>query len=111
MKDFVRFLRQLMLILHFIRGILFMLMLLMILCVVVIVLAEGMPVGPAVYFVLVTALTIGYGDITAVTALGRVTCVTTGILGVLINGIVVAAAVRALVASMDPNRGEQNPRN
>ena len=110
MKDFIRFMRQLMLILHFIRGILIMLMLLMIVCAVVIVLAEGMRIGPAVYFVLVTALTIGYGDITAVTALGRVACVAAGLLGVLFNGIVVAVAVRALVVSMDPKRGEQNPR-
>ena len=110
MRDFLRFLRQLLLILHFLRGILFTFLLLLIICVVVIAFAEGMPIRQAIYFVLVTALTIGYGDVTAATMLGRMASVAAGILGVLANGIVVAVAVRALVVSMDPNREEQNPR-
>lgn len=96
MRDFLRFVRHLFEIVHFIRGVLLALTLLLALCVVAMVLAEGMPVGQAVHLVLITALTIGYGDITPVTAWGRFAGVAAGVVGLLLSGIVIAVAVRAL---------------
>jgi voltage-gated potassium channel len=49
--------------------------------------------GEVIYFCSVTALTIGYGDIVPTTALGRITAVLLGLLGVLMTGLVTAAAV------------------
>ncbi len=50
----------------------------------------------AIYFCAITALTIGYGDIVPTTELGRVLSVMLGLLGVLITGLVTAAAVYAV---------------
>jgi len=52
--------------------------------------------GEVIYFCSVTALTIGYGDIVPTTVLGRITAVLLGLLGVLMTGLVTAAAVYAI---------------
>lgn len=57
---------------------------------------EQLPFGEAVYFAFVTGLTIGYGDIVATTALGRIISILLGVIGILFTGLVVAMAVRAL---------------
>ena len=54
------------------------------------------------YFTLVTGLTIGYGDIVPVTLAGRVFAILTGLVGILITGLIVAVAVYALRATMQP---------
>ena len=56
---------------------------------------EQLPFGEAVYFAFVTGLTIGYGDIVATTAFGRVISILLGVIGILFTGLVVAAAVYA----------------
>jgi uncharacterized membrane protein len=53
------------------------------------------------YFTFVTGLTIGYGDISPVTLAGRIVAIMTGILGILITGLVVAIAVYALRKTME----------
>jgi len=58
--------------------------------------AEQLPFGEALYFAFVTGLTIGYGDIVAATALGRIISVLLGVIGILFTGLVVAVAVHAL---------------
>ena len=63
---------------------------------------EKMPFADALYFTLVTGLTIGYGDIAPVTIGGRVIAILTGLLGILITGLVVAVAVYALKETMKP---------
>ena len=63
---------------------------------------EKMPFADALYFTLVTGLTIGYGDIAPVTIGGRVIAILTGLLGILITGLVVAVAVYALKEAMKP---------
>jgi hypothetical protein len=78
------------------RGVFHVLALMLVICVVVLVLAEGMSVGQAAYLVLITALTIGYGDITPATPAGKVVSVVVGMIGLLLTGMVVAVAVRAL---------------
>jgi len=63
---------------------------------------EKMPFADALYFTFVTGLTIGYGDIAPVTLAGRVVAVLTGLLGILITGLIVAVAVYALRETMEP---------
>jgi hypothetical protein len=115
MRDFLLFLRYLFRIIHFARGILLSLGLLLLICVLVFSRAEGVAFREGVYFVLITALTIGYGDITPETAWGRIASVAAGVIGVLITGMVIAAAVRALGQALqikggDPTRREDPPR-
>lgn len=110
MRDFIRFMRHLFKLIHFIRGIVGTFALLLLLCVVVVVIAEDMRIGQAVYFVMITALTIGYGDVTPVTPLGRVASVAAGIFGMLATGIVVAVTVRALSQAVKEKHQEQDPK-
>ena len=57
---------------------------------------ENMSLGEAVYFSFITGLTVGYGDITAITAIGRIVSVLLGFVGILFTGLVVAVTVRAV---------------
>jgi len=57
---------------------------------------ESMAFDDALYFALVTGLTIGYGDITPTTGVGRIVSILLGIIGMLFTGLVVAVAVRAV---------------
>ena len=107
MRDFLRFMRYLFGIIYFLRGILLSFGLLMLVCVFVIRHSENMPWGESIYFVLVTALTIGYGDITPETPLGRIVSITAGVIGLLMTGIVIASAVRALTMAMQEKVGSQ----
>jgi voltage-gated potassium channel len=55
--------------------------------------------GQALYLGFITALNIGYGDLTPDGFVGSVTAVFLGGLGMIITGIVVAAAIKALERS------------
>jgi voltage-gated potassium channel len=57
---------------------------------------EKIPIGDAVYFAFVTALTIGYGDIVAHSVAGRVVSILLGVVGILFTGLVVSVAVHAV---------------
>jgi voltage-gated potassium channel len=57
---------------------------------------EDIPFGDAVYFAFITGLSIGYGDITPETVMGRLISVVIGLIGMLFVGITVAIATRAL---------------
>lgn len=57
---------------------------------------EQLPFSEALYFAFVTGLTIGYGDIVATTAIGRIISVLLGAIGILFTGLVVAVAVHAV---------------
>jgi uncharacterized membrane protein len=61
-----------------------------------------MPFADALYFTFVTGLTIGYGDIAPLTLAGRVVAILTGLVGILITGLIVAVAVYALRETMAP---------
>ncbi len=56
---------------------------------------ENIDVYEALYCAFITAMTVGYGDITPVTRAGMAMSVMMGILGLITTGIVVALAVRA----------------
>ncbi|MFM0206162.1 potassium channel family protein [Paraburkholderia sediminicola] len=49
--------------------------------------------GETFYFCAITALTIGYGDVVPITALGRIVAVLLGMLGLLTTGVVTGCAV------------------
>jgi hypothetical protein len=57
---------------------------------------EGWTIGDGIYFAFVTALTIGYGDLTAKHTLGRIMAVLIGFSGIVFTGVVVAVAVQSL---------------
>jgi len=62
--------------------------------------AEGIKLADSAYFSLITALTIGYGDIQPVTGIGRAISVVIGFAGLLTTGLVVGVATHALRISM-----------
>ncbi len=55
--------------------------------------------GGALYLGFITALTIGYGDLTPDGPVGKVTAVCLGGLGIVLTGIVVGAVIKALERS------------
>ena len=79
-----------------IRDAIVILLLLMVLGGWAIAKLEGMTFGDALYFSFITGLSIGYGDITPKTGLGRVVSVGIGLIGMLFVGMSVAVSTRAL---------------
>jgi voltage-gated potassium channel len=78
------------------RGVYLWLLALIMTGAVIITAIEKVSFGKAVYFSLITVLTVGYGDIVPGTAIGRVISVLLGLIGILFTGVVVAAAVQAV---------------
>jgi len=78
-----------------IRSVIAVLIMLIIIEAALIAYIEQLPLGEALYFSFITGLTIGYGDIVATTAAGRIISILLGVTGVLFTGLVVAAAVFA----------------
>ncbi|WP_342214012.1 potassium channel family protein [Rhizobium favelukesii] len=65
---------------------------------------EGWSLTDALYFTLVTGLTIGYGDMTPHLFSSPVLAVVIGFSGIVITGLVAAVSVQALRgAGIDPN--------
>ena len=109
-RDLIRFLRYFYQIAHHVRGILLGMLLLLSVCVFSFAHSEDMSLGNAVYLALITALSIGYGDIVPTTTVGRVTSVIAGFTGVIFLGLVVAIATRAVSQSYEEKmRGENRP--
>lgn len=109
-QDFWRFLRHCAEVIHFIRGVLVMLLLLLVICTLIFVFAEGLSLGAAAYLTLITALTIGYGDVTPVTGVGQAASVVAGLVGVVFVGIVVAVANRALAQGVEEKQRKRGAR-
>lgn len=57
---------------------------------------EKKPIFDCIYLAFITALTIGYGDITPSTLLGRIISIILGIIGMIFIGVIVAASIKAL---------------
>jgi voltage-gated potassium channel len=57
---------------------------------------EGIKLGDAIYFAFITALSVGYGDISPQTTIGKTLSVGIALVGMLFVGITVAIATRAL---------------
>jgi voltage-gated potassium channel len=61
---------------------------------------EGWSVGDALYFTLVTGLTIGYGDMVPRQALARALAIGIGVCGLFLTGVIAAIAVHAMRAAL-----------
>ena len=68
-------------------------------------LLQGWPLGDALYFTFVTALTIGYGDLVPKGFLARLIAMVIGFTGILLTGLVAAVGVRALQLATDGSVG------
>ncbi|MCP4622199.1 MAG: two pore domain potassium channel family protein [bacterium] len=69
---------------------------------------EKMPFGDALYFFFITGLTIEYGDIVVNTPVGRILAVLRGLIGIVITGIMIAAAIRSVAESMNDIKKSKN---
>jgi voltage-gated potassium channel len=61
---------------------------------------ENIELGNAIYLAFITALSVGYGDISPQTGLGKVVCIVIGLIGILYVGMTAAIANRALADTM-----------
>ena len=94
--DFLQFLRYFRRAAHYVRGVLLVLLLVLATCMVLFMLTEGLEPGEAIYLTVITALSIGYGDIAPATTAGRMTSMFTGLIGMVVIGLTVAIANNAL---------------
>ncbi len=93
---FAEFLRAWIRYTSYVREIIGTLLLILLLGGVLIWMNEDISFGDAIYFTFITGLSVGYGDITPETTIGKLTSVGIGIIGVLIVGLSVAIGARAL---------------
>lgn len=100
MKEFFLFARHLLRLLHFIRGVMLVLLAALLACTAAMAFAEGWTLGKALYFTMITGMTVGYGDIVPTTGLGRTISVVIAMIGIVYVGIVVAIATRALTLAV-----------
>ncbi len=80
----------------FVREVLVGLLLLLLLGGFLVSYVEDIPLAEAIYFAFITGLSIGYGDITPKTGLGCAVSVAIGAIGMILTGMTVAVATRAL---------------
>lgn len=106
-SEFANFVRHFVKYVAFLRGVLVTLILLLISGGLVISRLEGIPLGDAIYFAFVTGLTIGYGDISPATPLGRLISILIGLIGMIFTGVTVAIATRALTDAVREELGDQ----
>lgn len=82
MRDFLIFVRHLFLMLHFVRGVLLALLFVLLAFAAITAEVEGLSFADSLYFILITALTIGYGDITPSSGVTQVISILSGVVGV-----------------------------
>jgi voltage-gated potassium channel len=104
MHDFVLFINNMRFIVYFARYILLLLGLIWIILTVIFAWAEDQTLGNAIYFALITALTVGYGDITPATPIGKAASAAMAVVGVITAGIYVGIATRAVAMSLRGHR-------
>ena len=100
LRIFFRFSRHFFSIIHRFRAVFWCLFALIVGVSVVIRHIENMPFGEGLYFSFITGLTVGYGDIVVKTPSVRLLAVFLALIGIIITGLMVAAAVRAVEESM-----------
>ena len=96
MREFNLFIRHLFGMICFVRGVLVTLLIVLLVCAFIVAEVDGMPILDALYLTFITALTVGYGDITPSTGMAKIVSVLSGLIGVIFVGLVVAISTRAL---------------
>jgi voltage-gated potassium channel len=104
MHDFLLFVNNMRFIAYFARYILVMLGLIWIMLTVIFAWVEDQALGNAIYFAFITAMTVGYGDITPVTPMGKAASAAIAVVGVITAGIYIAIATRAISMSLRGHR-------
>lgn len=107
MREFLGFWRHALVMLSHVRGAILVLAVALLCCAIIIGRVEGMPFGDALYLTVITATTIGYGDITPTTTPGRILSISAGVIGLIFFGIIVAVSNRALAETAKEASGEQ----
>ena len=67
--------------------------------------AEKLSYGDALYFTLVTGLTVGYGDISPQTITGRVIALVLALIGMMLTGVLVATTVQVVKYVFEKHEG------
>ncbi|KAA0139117.1 potassium channel family protein [Gimesia chilikensis] len=93
---FVEFFSSFMRYASYVREVIVALLLILLLGAFLIWRFENLSFGDAVYFSMITGLTIGYGDITPETPMGKIISVGIGLVGMIVVGLVIAIATRSL---------------
>ena len=107
MKNFLIFVRHFFSVLTVVSHTLIALLALMAMGAGLISIAEGMNYWNALYLTLITGLTVGYGDVVPTTVLGRIVTVLIALIGLVFFSIVIAAANRAVVKTVEEQRSKE----
>ncbi len=105
--SFRYFLRYFAIYIWVVRKVLLSLVLLVTLGAVLISFVEKISIGHSIYLSFITAFTIGYGDITPATTIGRILCVLIGLVGIIFTGLVVAVSTRALASTIEEGKRQK----
>ncbi|MCH9608904.1 MAG: hypothetical protein S4CHLAM45_05780 [Chlamydiales bacterium] len=88
-----------------VRGVMLTLLLILLICSVIIYPFEAMSYFETLYMCLITALTIGYGDLTPQSMIGKIFSIGIGFIGLVFVGLVVAIATAALRETTEKRLG------
>ena len=104
MREFIIFIRNLVRMLFFVRGVLLALLLVLLAFALITAEVDNISLADALYLVFITALTIGFGDITPGSGVTRTIMVLAGFVGVIFVGLVVAVSTRALKLAVEEEK-------
>lgn len=107
-KQFQLFMKNVLRLSLVVRGVLGMLIVLIVVNGCVIARFEHIKIADSLYFAFVTAFTIGYGDISPVTAGGRIFSLLVGLMGLIFTGLIVAIATRALAHTVEESQKRES---
>jgi hypothetical protein len=108
MREFTLFLKSLLRIIYFVRGVIFGLIGILVIFAFIIAELENIPLADAFYFTFITALTVGYGDIAPKTDFGRIISILIAVDGLIIFGMIVSVANRALQIAVRLEKQQQS---
>lgn len=111
MTELIVFLRNLLRMIYFVRGVMLGLLLVLVICAFITAEVENMPLADALYFTFITALTVGYGDITPKTGIGRIISVLIAVVGAIIIGLIVAVSSRALKLAVEQEEQQKSEKD
>ena len=106
-REFLVFSREFILLVSQVRGVLMTLVLLIFTGGWLLARWEGLPFWEGQYLAFVTALTIGYGDVTPTESLSRILCIALGVVGMVWIGLVVGSASVALRRTIEEEKGPE----